>query len=475
MPTTRRRFLTTGAAFSVAPAFASKSDRPNIVFAISDDQSFAHTGASGDPLVRTPHFDRIASEGVKFSHAYCCSPSCTPSRSAILTGQEPYRLEEAGNLWSTLQSKFDVFPDMLEAAGYEVGFTRKGWGPGMEGAGGRTRNPAGNRFDDFETFFSQRDRSRPFCFWFGSSDPHRAYEKGSGRRAGLNIDDVRVPNFLPDVPEVRSDILDYFFEIERFDREVGAILKRLEQAGEIDNTLVVVTSDNGMPFPCAKTNLYDYGTRLPLAMRWPEHVPGGRVVDDFISFTDYAPTILEAAGVEPSPQMTGKSFLATLVSKASGRVDKSRDHVVLMRERHSIRRVGGLGYPMRAIRTYEHLYIRNHAPERWPAGGPPGYVEIDDSPSKRYLIDNRESPQVQRYFNAACGKRPAEELYDMAYAGQLNNVAGRETYRPIQAHLKARMETHLNRTKDPRAVSGEPKFDTYPFFRNGIRPAQADL
>ena len=475
MRATRRRFLTTSAAFSVAPAFSSKSDRPNIVFAISDDQSYAHTGAFGDPVARTPHFDRIAAEGVRFSHAYCCSPSCTPSRSAILTGQEPYRLEEAGNLWSTLQAKFDVFPDMLEAAGYQAGFTGKGWGPGIDNAGGRTRNPAGDLFADFETFFRQRDDSRPFCFWFGSKDPHRPYEKGSGLRSGMNIDDVRVPDFLPDVAEIRSDILDYFFEIERFDRELGAILERLERAGELDNTLVIVTSDNGMPFPRAKANLYDYGARMPLAVRWPERVPGGRVVDDFIGFADYAPTILEAAGVGRSPQMTGKSFLATLASEASGRVDKSRDHVVLMRERHTIRNVNGLGYPMRAVRTYEHLYIRNYEPDRWPAGDPPLYAEIDYSPTKRYLNDNRESPQVKRYFDWACAKRPAEELYDMAYAGQLNNVAGRDAYRPIQAGLKSLMEAHLTRTGDPRMADGEPQFDAYPFFRNVIRPARPDL
>ena len=475
MHTNRRRFLATGAAFSLAPAFAAKPDRPNVLFAISDDQSYAHTGAAGDPASRTPHFDRIAAEGVRFSHAYCCAPSCTPSRSAILTGQEPYRLEEAGNLWSTLRAKFDVFPDILEAAGYEVGFTRKGWGPGIDTAGGRARNPAGERFDDFETFFGQRDAGRPFCFWFGSTDPHRAYEKGSGLRAGMRLDDVRVPDFLPDAPEVRSDILDYFFEIERFDRELGDILKRLEQAGELDNTLVIVTSDNGMPFPRAKANLYDYGARVPLAVRWPERVSGGRVVDDFISFTDFAPTILEAAGAEKSPQMTGKSFLSTLVSKASGRVDKSRDRVVLMRERHAVGRAGGLGYPMRAVRTYEHLYIRNHAPDRWPSCDPPRYREIDDSPTKRYVLDNRESPQVRRYFDLAFAKRPAEELYDMAYAGQMNNVAGREGYRPIQSRLQALLEEHLQRTGDPR-LAGEPPFDAYPWFRRqGIFPADADL
>ena len=127
-------------------------------------------------MVRTPNFDRISAEGVRFSHAFCSSPSCTPSRGAILTGQECYRLEEGVNLWSSLPAKFDTYPDLLEAAGYHVGYTRKGWGPGSLEASGRTRNPAGPRYDSFRSFLDAAHDRAPFCFWFGSTDPHRAYE-----------------------------------------------------------------------------------------------------------------------------------------------------------------------------------------------------------------------------------------------------------------------------------------------------------
>ena len=469
MKITRRQAL---AAALAAPAFAQRQKRPNILFAISDDQSFPHTGAAGDPVVRTPHFDRVAAEGVRFAFAYCSSPSCTPSRGAILTGQECYRLREGMNLWSSLPADIPVYTDLLEQAGYHVGFARKGWGPGDFAAGGRPRNPAGQQYESFDAFFAARQKNQPFCFWFGSQDPHRPYEKGSGLASGLRLDDVVVPQFLPDEREIRSDMLDYFFEIERFDRNLGAILAALEKADELDNTLVVVTSDNGMPFPRAKTNLYDHGTRLPLAMRWPERIPGGRVVEDFVSFVDFAPTFLDAAGVETPSEMTGRSLLPLLSAAGSGRIEPARDHVILARERHTIRRAGRVGYPMRAIRTYDSLYIRNLEPDRWPAGDPPDFGDIDGSPSKDFLLRNREAPGVRLYFELACAKRPAAELYDMAYAtDQTANVAGRAQYAQIEKALAARLDARLTETRDFRLSSQEAPWESAPYYgRDGARP-----
>ena len=467
---TRREVL--ASALAAAPAFAQRDRRPNILFCISDDQSFAHTGAAGDPVVRTPHFDRVATEGVRFAFAYCSSPSCTPSRGAILTGQECYRLREGVNLWSSLPADIPVYTDLLEQAGYHVGHTRKGWGPGDFTAGGRSRNPAGEKYDDFDSFFAARPKGEPFCFWFGSQDPHRAYEKGAGLASGLEIDDVVVPQFLPDDAEVRSDMLDYFFEIERFDRDVGSILAALEKAGELDNTIVVITSDNGMPFPRAKTNLYDHGTRLPLAIRWPERVKGGRVIEDFVSFVDFAPTFLEAAGVPAPEQMTGRGLLPLLTSDRSGRIDGERDHVILARERHTIRREGQVGYPMRAIRTHDSLFVRNLEPDRWPAGDPPLYGDIDASPTKDFLIRNRENPRVRRLFELACAKRPPAELYDMSFAtDQTANVAGRVSYSSIEGELSARLDRRLLETRDPRALGEPAVWESYPYYgRGGRRP-----
>lgn len=459
----RRDLFSLAAATAFAGCGQGADSRPNILFAISDDQSFAHTGASGDPVVRTPAFDRISAEGVRFEHAFCNSPSCTPSRGAILTGQECYRLEEGVNLWSSLPAKFVTYPDLLEAAGYHIGFTRKGWSPGSLEAGGRSRNPAGPRYDDFQTFYEANPPGAPFCFWFGSSDPHRAYEKGSGIASGLRPEDVVVPPFLPDDPEVRSDILDYFFEIERFDRELGEILSYLEERGQLENTIVIVTSDNGMPFPRAKADLYDYGARVPLAVRWPESVPGGRVVTDFASLVDIAPTILEAAGVEIPEDMTGRSLLDLLKSGEDGRVDSTRDHVILARERHTPWREGRVGYPMRAIRTDQYLYIRNIEPDRWPAGDPPILGEVDPSPTKDLMRARKDDPEFRRYYEAAFSKRPGEELYEVGVdLGQLKNVADEAAHAEIKSALAARLDQHLLATSDPRALGHPPTWESDP-------------
>ena len=170
----------------------------NIVLAIADDWSFPHASIYGDRTVSTPNFDRIAREGARFTHAFVASPSCTPSRAALLTGQAVHRLEEGANLHGSLPKTYSVYPDRLEEAGYSVGFTGKAWGPGRFEAGGRTRNPAGPQFKNFDEFMERRAKGSPFAFWFGSQDPHRPYEPGTGAQSGLKVDRVQVPGFLPD-------------------------------------------------------------------------------------------------------------------------------------------------------------------------------------------------------------------------------------------------------------------------------------
>jgi uncharacterized sulfatase len=442
--------------------------RPDILFALADDWAWPHAGAYGDTVVQTPTFDRVAREGMLFSHVFCVSPSCTPSRAAILTGQTIHRLEESGNLHSILRQKFDVYPDLLEAAGYHVGLTGKGWGPGILEGSGRTRNPAGPAFKDFATFLRGVPPGKPFCFWFGSRDPHRPYVKGSGVRSGLKPADVFVPPYLPDTPEVRGDICDYYFAAQRYDRDVGAILKLLEGAGRLDNTIVIMTGDNGWPFPRGKANLYDAGTRQPLAVRWPARVKPGRQSDAYLSFQDFAPTLLEAAGLKPTPAMTGRSFLDLLTAGASPVV---RDRVYLERERHANVRRGDLGYPCRAVRTRAFLYIRNFHPERWPAGDPEvwkavgPFGDIDGGPTKEVLLKGKDDPKVGRLFELACGKRPAEELYDLAKDPfQMTNVADRPGYAGVKKELRADLERWMKDTADPRAAGQDDRWDRYPYF-----------
>ena len=333
--------------------------RPNILFALADDWGWPHAGAYGDEAVATPTFDRLAREGVLFTHAFVSSPSCTPSRNAILTGQPFFRLGEGANLHSTLDVSYPTFMRRLAAAGYEIGHWRKAWGPGRHAAGGYDAHPCGPR-STFEAFLERRDPTKPFCFWFGTSDPHRGYVRHSGRDGGIDLARVDVPGFLPDHDDVRGDIADYLWEVQRWDREVGQALARLERCGVLDETLIVMTGDHGMPFPRCKGNLYDHGTRVPLAMRWG--AGRGQDVDALVSLTDLAPTFLAAAGVAIPDAMTGRSLVPFVRDGRGGQFE--RESVVLGRERHTpAQAIPSMhGYPSRALRSERWLLILNLEP-----------------------------------------------------------------------------------------------------------------
>lgn len=461
-----------------------RSVRPNILFAIADDWGWPHAGAYGDPVVRTPTFDRLAREGVLFQHAFVSAPSCTPSRGAILTGMWHWRLRSAANLWSVFPDDLTVFPELLARAGYEVGCTGKHWGPGKTQTPGRLL--AGQAFADFAEFAKQRDTAKPFFFWLGSVDPHRPYELGSGEQQGIDSARIVPPACLPNVPEVRGDVADYYGEVQRFDRQVAAALEALEQIGELDRTIVVMTSDNGMPFPRCKANLYDSGSRMPLAIRWGAEASGGRVVDDFVSFTDFAPTFLEAAGLAVPATMNGRSLMSVLQSQATGQVDPVRTDTLIGRERHcpAQERPEKGGYPCRALRTGEFLYIRNFCPERWPAGTPdyqaavfPGawLGDCDNGPSKSWLVAHREQDaDTRRLYDLAFGKRPAEELYDLRKdPNQLHNVIDLPAYAETRLSLARQLTDRLRAADDPRVVGGGEVFDTYEYL--GGAPQHPDF
>jgi arylsulfatase A-like enzyme len=447
--------------------------RPNILLLIGDDWGWPHAGAYGDPVVRTPTFDRLAREGALFRHGFSAAPSCTASRASLLTGRTVHSLEEGSTLHGVLPTKFPVYPDLLERAGYTVGFTRKGWGPGDFKSIGRSRNPAGNQFRSFDEFLATVPPGRPFAFWFGSQDPHRPYTPGSGAKAGLRPEKVQVPPHLPDTPEVRHDLLDYYAEVERLDREAGEILKTLESRQMLDNTLVVMTADNGMPFPRSKANVYDAGSRQTLAIRWPGRVVANRAIDEFVVLTDLAPTFLDAAGLPIPGDMHGRSLLPLL----AGQSDPSRDRVFLERERHAHVRAGNLSYPVRAVRTRDFLYIRNFRPDRWPAGDPAlvfsvgPFGDIDGGPAKDILLSRRDDPAIRRFFELATAKRPAEELYDLRTdPGQVVNVAGQTSYEEARKSLRQSLDDWMRRTGDPRATSDDDRWDQYPYFGAPAKP-----
>lgn len=476
---------------------STSNRQPNFLFAISDDQSYPHASAYGDPAVRTPVFDEIARQGVLFQNVFCAAPQCSPNRAAILTGKNIWQLEEAGTHASYFPSKFSVFTDVLEKGGYELGYTGKAWGPGNWKDSGWTRNPVGPgynevRFDstptngihnidyagNFSVFLDNRPKGKPFFFWYGGFEPHRDYEEGSAASGGRNIEEVAVPPFLPDVPEIRNDLLDYALEIEWFDQQLGKMIDMLKEAGEYDNTVIIITGDNGMPFPYAKANLQEFGIHVPLAIKGPS-IGSGQVSEHLISHIDLAPTILDIAGVSKMENITGLSFLSLMMNSKDGVDTQPRSWVLAGRERHTHARPDNLGYPSRAIRTDEFLYIQNSKPELWPAGDPeinssekdekgverivnlPAYFDIDASPAKDYLLNHKAEFPAE--FQLAFGKRPAEELFDIkSDPGCLQNLAYLPAYSEKKIELQKNLEMSLISEGDPRMGEEGDIFDSYP-------------
>lgn len=475
-----RTWAVLGAFFGgvVGAPVAESAPRPNILLVIADDWSWPHAGAYGAKWLKTPHFDGVAKSGALFRNAFCVSPSCSPSRASILTGKYVHQLEEGASLWGTLPKKFPTYTELLANAGYAVGLTGKGWGPGQEKVGGWTHNPAGQRFPSFREFLATVKEDQPFCFWAGSTDPHRPYEAGAGQRAGLDPASAVVPPFYPDHPEIRSDLLDYAVRVQRFDAYLGDILKTLQESGRSTNTLVLVTSDNGMPFPRCKANLYEAGIHLPLAMSWPGHISPGQTNEDMVSFVDLAPTILEAADIPIPSSMVGRSTLERTTPRAYSGPKRPDwpDQVFVERERHANVRKGDLAYPVRGVRTKEFLYLINLKPDRWPAGDPEKHVavgpfgDIDASPTKDFLMQRQAEPNFAKWAQLSLEKRPAEELYDLrSDPWSTTNVVEEPARQATRDKLARVLQTWRQETKDPRLDAHFDGFEKYPYY--GDRPA----
>jgi len=459
-------------------AFCAAGEKPNILLLIGDNWLYDHAGANGDPVVKTPVFDRIAREGARFTNAFCPVPSCSPTRSSIVTGRAAHQLEDAASLWSKFDGKFRVFGDALGESGWHVGFQGKGWSPGNFKDYGRTENPAGKQFEDFPGFLAERKTDQPFFFWFGSV--HTAlhqWKSVSSKEHDIDPAKVRVPAYLPDTAEVREDIAAYLAAAEKMDAAFGEAIALLEMDGLLENTVVIYTSDNGWQMPHGLANCYDAGSHIPLAIRWPGKIKPGRVVDDFMSLTDFAPTFLEIAGLKPWSEMTGRSFVDVLEGKPSA---TPRDCVFLERERHANVRRGDLSYPIRGIRTKGFLYLRNLRPDRWPAGDPELYFavgpygDVDGTRTKEHILANQEAPKMKRFYKLNFGKRPAEELYDLATdPEQIRNLAADPAHEQTKQRLSARVDKWMLETNDPRVDPANDSWDKYPYLGGRVKAPTA--
>ncbi|WP_229238716.1 sulfatase [Dyadobacter sp. Leaf189] len=478
-------------------AIGAMQKRPNILFCIADDASYRHMSAYGlsNKWVSTPGFDRVASNGILFENAFTPNAKCAPSRSCILTGRNPWQLEEAANHVPFFPAKFSSWVEKLSNAGYLTGFTGKGWGPGDPGEiNGSPRLLTGKHYNEIkmdaptkaispvnyaanlEVFLKDRNSDQPFCFWYGGHEPHRVYEYGSGAAKGnkKRSDIERVPAYWPDNDTVRNDMLDYAYEVEYFDQHLQKMLRILEDAGELDNTIVIVTSDNGMPFPRTKGHVYEYDNHLPLAIMWQDGIKSpGRKVSDFVSFTDFAPTLLEAAGLQGKTgmQIQGKSLLPVFASGKAGRTDQTRDHVLLGKERTDVGRPHDQGYPVRGIVKDSLIYTINYEPDRWPAGNPEtGYLDTDGSPTKTVLLKAKRAGEDQERWNLSFGKKGAEELYNyLKDPDAMTDLAKDPAYAKVKNALRTQLEKELKSQNDPRMFGKGDVFDSYPFAEPASR------
>jgi len=467
---------------------STEADRPNILFCIADDQSFPHAGAYGCDWVKTPSFDRIAQQGILFNRAFTPNAKCAPSRSCIVTGRNSWQLEAAANHWCYFPPKFKTYAEALIEKGYFVGHTLKGWAPGIvKTAEGERRELLGPAFNEhkikpptdfisgndyagnFETFLESKPEGEPFCFWYGSVEPHRAYEYQSGvNKAGKSLSDIdEVPPYWPDCDTVRNDMLDYAMEVEYFDSHIGRMLKTLEDKGMLENTLVIVTSDHGMPFPRVKGMPNMIANRVPLAMMWPGGIKQpGRVHDGIISFTDFAPTFLELAGISVEESgmqaMEGHSMVSLL---EGGSVSPGREFMVFGKERTDVGRPDDVGFPARGIVNEDHVYIMNIHPERWPAGNPEtGYLDTDGSPTKSYILNDRRKKGESWFWQQNFGKKPAEELYDFKKdPWLLENLAEIPGFQDVKSALKKQLIEELEAEGDPRMFGKGEEFDKFPY------------
>jgi N-sulfoglucosamine sulfohydrolase len=477
------RFLSWSVVMALSPAILAAAERPaaprpNIVMIVADDHGLDALGCYGNPVIKTPHLDALAADGTRFTHAFCTTASCSPSRSVILSGQQNHRngmygLQHDEHHFQSFD-RVKGLPVLLGDAGYRTARIGK-FHVAPESAyafqtvlsGGAANDPATIGRSPVE--MAERTRevieakdARPFFLYFASDDPHRAnavlpsgkptfdtYPQPNSfgnRPAGYpGIDpvryrpaDVRVPAYLPDTPACRAELAEYYQAVSRLDQGVGRLIALLKSAGQYENTLILYLSDNGAAFPGAKTTLYDPGMRLPLLVRAPGRQHPGAVQSAMVSWADLTPTLLDVAGVSTDrAQFDGRSFRAAL----DGAAVSGWDTVFASHTLHEVT----MYYPMRVVRTRQHKLILNLASELpYPFAldlfKSPTWISATASGGKLY---GRRT--IEKFLH-----RPRLELYDLDRdPDEINNLADSPAHAAVQANLLARLKEFQTTTKDP--------------------------
>ena len=439
----------------------AQAQRPNFVVIIADDMGWEETAAYGHPTIRTPNMERLAREGMRFDRAFVTTSSCSPSRASIITGRYPHSTG-AAQLHQPVPASQVTFVERLRSAGYWTAAAGK-WHLGnairdrfdVVKDVGRLRAasatmPGGGDLSGAEEWVEtmrERPMDRPFFLWLAALDPHREYHSGAVPRPH-DPNRVVVPPYLPDTPEVRGDLALYYDEIARLDRYVGDVLDELERQGVAENTFVLFTSDNGQPFPRAKTSVYDSGIRTPVLIRWPARVEPGRVSSRLVSTVDIAPTFLELAGVQRPASFQGTSFAPLLRDPGLA----VREYVFAEKNWHDFED------RVRAARSERFKYMRNDYLDV--PNGPP--ADAIRSPTFQVMQRMRDAgtlpPEQSTSFLTP---RPAEELYDLwADPYELRNLAGDSRYAGTLLELRGVLDAWMRDTADaPPAVRRPDGFD----------------
>jgi N-sulfoglucosamine sulfohydrolase len=466
--------------------FHGAAAQRNIVLFVVDDQGL-DAGCYGNPVIQTPNLDRLAREGTRFTAAFCTTASCSASRSVILSGLHNHATGQYGHQHSFHHfHTFDsvrTLPVMLAEGGYRTARIGKfhvqpesiyQFQQTLGGNQGGARNPV-SMAERSREFIGAKD-ARPFFLYFCTSDPHRSgrYAEqlpgkpnlfgNEGKYEGVeevfyDPKDVVVPPFLPDSPECRAELAQYYQSVSRIDQGLGRLIQILEETGQYENTFIIFTSDNGIAFPGSKTTLYEPGMRLPLVIRSPDQKQRGTVCNAMVSWVDLTPTILDFAKVSPGevvqpPQgpkrganppkkpytFHGRSFLSVIEQENP----KGWNEVYGSHTFHEIT----MYYPVRLIRTAKYKYILNLA-HQLPF---PFASDLQESPTWQGVIRRGDvyygQRRVQDYIH-----RARHELYDLeSDPHETINLAGDPEYAKTLSTLQQKLREYQERTNDPWVV-----------------------